>query len=335
MNDTKKILITQHLLNGRAQPSFERLRQAGFEVAFNTLGRRLTEDEFIDALSGVFATIAGIEAYNERVLAGAPDLRLISRWGVGYDSIDIDAATRHGIAVALAFGTNHEAVADHTFAFMSGLASDVATTHRLIDGGGWRSDFRAPFSGATVGIVGLGRIGRAVAHRCQAFEMRILANDIDPAAIEYGTGQGYEMVALDALLRQSDFVSLHVPMTEITDGMMDEAQLSRMKPTAYLINTARGGLVDEAALFDALSGGRLAGAGLDVFANEPPTGSPLLGLENVLFSPHSATLNDTSERLVTERCVDTVLAVADGKDPGQGLVVNAEALASPNAHQDV
>ncbi|HJO97618.1 MAG: phosphoglycerate dehydrogenase [Rhodospirillales bacterium] len=335
MNDTKKVLVTLHLLNGHAQPSFERLRQAGFEVAFNTLDRRLGEDELVDALSGVFATIAGVEAYSERVLASAPDLRLISRWGVGYDSIDVDAATRHGVAVALAFGTNHEAVADHAFAFMSGLASDVAATHRIIDGGGWRSDFRAPFSGATVGIVGLGRIGRAVARRCRAFDMHVLANDIDPAAIEYGTGQGYEMVALDDLLRRSDFVTLHVPLTEITDGMMNETRLSAMKPTAYLINTARGGLVDEAALFDALSGRHLAGAGLDVFANEPPKGSPLLGLENVLFSPHSATINDTSERLVTERCIDTVLAVADGKDPGQGLVVNTAALASLNAHQDV
>ena len=328
MNDKEKVLVTLHLLDGRAQPTFERLRQAGFEVAFNTLGRRLTEDELIDALPGVFATVAGVEGYSERVLASAPDLRLISRWGVGYDSIDVAAATRHGVAVALAFGTNHEAVADHAFAFLSGLASDVLVTHRAIDGGGWRDDFRAPFSGATLGIVGLGRIGRAVARRCRAFEVRILANDIDPAAIDYGAGQGYEMVALDDLMAQSDFVSLHVPLSEITERMMNAARLSRMKPTAYLVNTARGGLVDEAALADALSGGHLAGAGLDVFANEPPTGSPLLGLKNIMFSPHSATLNDTSERLVTERCVDTVLAVADGQDPGAGLVVNTEVLAS-------
>ncbi|MDP6788509.1 MAG: phosphoglycerate dehydrogenase [Rhodospirillales bacterium] len=328
MNDKKRILVALHMLDGRAGPAFERLRQAGFEVEFNTLGRRLDEDELIDALPGVFATIAGVETYSERVLARAPDLNLISRWGVGYDSIDVGAATRHGVAVALAFGTNHESVADHAFAFMSGLASDVANTHRTIDGGGWRGDFRAPFSGATVGIVGLGRIGRAVARRCRAFDMRILANDIDPAAIDYGTGQGYEMVALDDIMGQSDFVSLHVPLTEITEGMMDAPRLARMKPTAYLINTARGGLIDEAALAGALSDGRLAGAGLDVFADEPPTGSPLLGLGNVLFSPHSATLNDTSERLVTERCVDTVLAVANGQDPGQGLVVNAEVLAS-------
>ena len=113
MNDKKKILVTLHLLARRAQPTFERLRLAGLEVAFNTLGRRLTEDELIDALPGVFATVAGVEGYSERVLAGAPDLRLISRWGVGYDSIDVAAATRHGVAVALAFGTNHEAVADH------------------------------------------------------------------------------------------------------------------------------------------------------------------------------------------------------------------------------
>ena len=327
MNDKKKVLVTLHLLAGRAQPTFERLRRAGFEVAFNTLGRRLAENELIDALPDVFATIAGVEDYSERVLASAPDLRLISRWGVGYDNIDVAAATRHGVAVALAFGTNHEAVADHAFAFLSGLASDVLATHRAIDGGGWRDDFRAPFSCATLGIVGLGRIGRAVARRCRAFDMRILAHDIDPAAIDHGTGQGYEMVALDDLLRQSDFVTLHAPLTAITERVMGAARLSRMKPTAYLVNTARGGLVDEAALADALSGGRLAGASLDVFANEPPTGSPLLGLKNVLFSPHSATLNDTSELLVTDRCVDTVLAVAGGQDPGQGLVINAEVLA--------
>jgi phosphoglycerate dehydrogenase-like enzyme len=185
-----------------------------------------------------------------------------------------------------------------------------------------------------LGIVGLGRIGRAVARRCRAFDMPILAHDVDPAAIEHGTGQGYEMVALDDLLRRSDFVTLHAPLTERTRGMMDAARLARMKPTAYLVNTARGGLIDEAALADALSGGRLAGAGLDVFATEPPAGSPLLGLNNVLFSPHLAPLNDTCERLVTDRCVDTVLAVAGGRDPGDGLVVNAEVLAPLDSRRD-
>ena len=334
MSDKKKVLVTLHLLRGRAEPTFERLRQAGFEVAFNPLDRRFNEDELAEVLTGVFATIAGIEPYTERVFANAPDLRLIARWGVGFDSIDVEAATRHGVLLAMAFGTNHEAVADHAFTFMSGLASEVLTTHRTIDGGGWRDDFRAPFCGTTVGIIGLGRIGRATARRCRAFDMRVLANDIDPAAIEYGTREGYEMVALDDLLGQSDFVSLHVPLTELTDGMMTAGRLASMKPTAYLINTARGGLIDEAALAEALTSGQLAGAGLDVFSREPPGSSPLLGLGNVLLTPHSATLNDTCERLTTDRCADTVIAVANGENPGDEYVVNPEALALPGGRRE-
>lgn len=327
MNTGRRVLVTVSHLITRDAPYLGRLEHAGFEVVRNPLGRHYTETELIDALPGVFATVAGGEPYTERVFRHAKDLRVVARFGVGYDMIDVGAATRHGIAIAMAFGTNHEAVADYTLALMLGLASNVVWHDRVVKRGGWGCDFHQGFWRATVGIVGLGRIGKAVARRCRGFETRTLAYDTQ-SDVAYTELHGIEMTSLDSLLREADFVTLHVPHTPDTEHLINRERLALMKPTAFLINTARGALVDEGALYEALVSGKLAGAGLDVFEREPPTGSPLLTLDNVLTCPHAAGMDQTAEVAMANRCIDSILALARGDSPGKEYLLNPEVLRS-------
>lgn len=321
----KKVLVCAMQLHKRRGPWLQKLEGAGFDVEFNTLGRRYTQDELIEHLPGAYAIIAGSEPYNEQSLAVAPELRIIARWGVGYDQVDVDAATRHGVAVAMAFGANHESVADAAFALMTALANDVLQYHTLVAGGGWGGRYHVGIHGKTVGVVGLGRIGRAFARRCQGFETRILGYD-PLIPVDAVRDLGVELVSLEQLLKESDFVSLHAPRAPETEKLINRNTLALMKPSAYLINTSRGNVVDEAALIDALTSGGIAGAGLDVFESEPPGDSPLLQLNNVLLMPHSAGASADAVQGVSERCVNSILAIHRGENPGDDLVLNPEVL---------
>jgi D-3-phosphoglycerate dehydrogenase / 2-oxoglutarate reductase len=302
------------------------LEEAGFEIRWNELGRPLTEAELIERLDRVVATIAGIEPYTERVFAASPGLKVVARVGVGYDQVDIDAASRHGVAVAMAFGTNHDAVADHAMALIAAAAHRVVEYDRRVREGRWGSLFHGRLNGACAGIVGFGRIGRALAKRCLGFNMEVLV--CDPVAEADTVARlGYRLVELDELLRRADFVSLHAPLTDGTRHLVDARRLALMKPGAVLVNTARGGLVDEAALVRALEEKRIGGAALDVFEAEPLPDSPLRRLDQVVLTPHVGGLSAASLRAMAERCVENVLAVLRGRDPGPGLVLNPEVLA--------
>ncbi len=304
----------------------QRLGDEGYEVILNESGRTLDEAALTALLPGVVATIAGSEPYNERTLAAAADLRIIARLGVGYDQIDVPAATRQGVTVAMAFGTNHDAVADHAFAMMATLASSLTEYDRRVRAGAWGSLAHARLHGATVGLVGFGRIGRAVAKRCQGFAMRVLVHDplIDATTLGH---LGCTQVGLDELLAESDFVSLHAPLLPATRHLIDGTALSRMKSSAYLINTARGPLVDEAALIAALEAGEIAGAGLDVFEIEPlPEDSRLRTLDSVVLSPHAAGMSEGAVRAMTDRCIESILTHLDGRPLEPGLVLNPETM---------
>jgi D-3-phosphoglycerate dehydrogenase / 2-oxoglutarate reductase len=323
----RKVLCNIQQVFGRPAAFLAPLREAGFEIVMNDKDRLLTEDELIARLPGVVATIAGGEVYTKRVFAHAPDLRVVARFGVGYDRVDVAAATRHGVAVAMAFGTNHESVADYAFALTIGLAVELLPHHHRVAGAGWGCGFHPGLWGRCMGIVGLGRIGKAMARRCRAFDMQLLATD--PVADRtFAADNSVQLVALDDLLRRADFVSLHTPLAPETRNLIGRRELALMKPTAFLINTARGGLIDETALHAALTSGRLAGAGLDVFEAEPPVGSPLLGLDNVLLAAHAAGMDEAAERLMGERCVASILAILRGQDPGAGYVLNPNVLAA-------
>lgn len=298
-----RVLIMPEALLGLTGPHVDILHTAGFEVDYPSRGGLIGEEETVLALRGVAATIAAGEPYTERVISGLSGLRVISRWGVGVDRIDVDAVTRRGVAVTITPASNHEAVAEHTMALLLALSRSLVRQNREVRQGVWSKAPLRPLRGMTLGLIGLGRIGRSVALRAAQFRMKLLAYDSVPD-LAFARTWGIELVALDTLLARADYVSLHLPLTPFSSGLVNCHALSRMKPGSFLVNTSRGGLVVEEDLHSALQSGHLAGAALDVFQQEPPPiESPLLGLENVIVSAHMAGVD-------TQSCLDMAVSAA-------------------------
>jgi phosphoglycerate dehydrogenase-like enzyme len=264
------------------------LQAAGFEVVYPPSLPISTEDETIAAVRGAVAVIAGSEPYTQRVLAALPELRIISRCGVGCDGIDFEAAARHRVPVTITPSGNCDAVAEHALAMVLALARSIVRNNRDAHQGPWLKKPLVPLRGKTLGLVGLGRIGRSVARRATGFRLNVLGCDPNVSP-DVARDHGVELTDVQSLLARCDFVSLHLPLTPDTRGLFDRAAFAAMKPGAFLVNTSRGGLIVEADLVEALRSGHLAGAGLDVLIDEPPRpDNPLLALENVLLSPHVA-----------------------------------------------
>ncbi len=235
---------------------------------------------------GVNALLAGGEHLTAKVFAAVPELRVVARAGVGFDRVDVPAATKHKVVVTITPTANHAAVAEHTLALMFGVARGVALNDRVLRSGQWIRRTLKPVRGRTIGIVGLGRIGRSTAKRCVGLEMKVIAHELYPDK-EFVKQHGIELVDFQTLLARSDFVSLHCPLNDETRGLMNAAAFGRMKPGSVFLNTARGGLVVEADLIAALQSGHLGGAGLDVFEQEPTDpGNPLFKMDNVVVCPH-------------------------------------------------
>lgn len=290
------------------------LQDAGVELVVYPKAGRLTEADLLPLVGDADAIIAGTEPITARVLDAAPRLKIVARRGVGLDSVDLEAATARGVVVTVTAGVVADAVADHAMALLLAAARRIAWLDRRMKAGAWDRAVSTDVWGKTLGLIGFGAIGRAVAKRAAGFGMEILAYDVAPDEAA-ARALGVRLCALDDLLARSDFVSVHVPLLPTTRGLIGEAALARMKPGAILINTSRGPVVDEAALLRALQSGRLAGAGLDVFAEEPPVDWTLVGLDQVVATPHVA--SHTRETLVRmERaCAEAVLAVLRGERP--------------------
>ncbi len=264
------------------------------------------------------------------VIAAGSKLQVIGRAGVGVDNVDLNAATRAGITVVNAPTGNTIAAAEHTLALLYGVARKVAAADASVRRGEWK---RAQFTGLelrgrTLGIVGLGKIGQAIAARARSMEMTVLASDPYVTA-EQAAHHGVDLVGFDDLLERSDAVSVHVPLSRSTKGMIGAPQLARMKRGAILLNVARGGVVDEAAVADALRSGHLAGAGVDVFEREPPTDSPLLTAPNTLLTPHLGASTAEAQVAVAEEVADQVLDVLAGRSAR--YAVNAPLLTAETA----
>jgi len=265
------------------------------------------------------------------IIASANRLRLVARHGVGYDNVDVDALTARRIPLATVGDANSLTVAEHTLHMMLMLAKRAMQWHGTTCAGDWQGSglsFGADLLGKTVFIIGLGRIGTHVARLCRAFGMTVLVHDpyIDDAKI--AASDAVRAESLSAGLAAADFTTLHAPLTDETRAIIGAAALETMPAHAYLINVARGGLVDEAALSHALKNDVIAGAGIDVFEKEPaPAGSPLLGVDKVVFSPHVAGITAECLERMSRRCAQNVMDFIDGKlDPA--VVVNPEALTS-------
>lgn len=314
------VLVCQPLLFGKSGSYLQILEGAGFEVRFPTPGgKALTEPQLLEQLGSVAATIASVEPYTETVLKNAASLRVIARMGVGYDSIDLAAATKHGVAVAITPGTNHEAVAEHTFALLLAAAKGIITGHADISQGGFRRQPSYALRGKVLGLVGLGRIGRAVARRAAAFDMQVLAHDPLLTSLP-SDAAGVELVSLAELLARSDIISLHAAATEGTARLICQETLAQMKPGVVLINTSRGTLIDEAALCEALHAGKVAAAGLDVFEREPPAGSPILSAPRVVFSAHIAGVDEQAFEDMALMAAQTIVELSQGRWPAERIV---------------
>jgi phosphoglycerate dehydrogenase-like enzyme len=302
-------------------PHIEILKSAG--IGFNEVSRArdLRQNEhLIEALAGADAVIAGAEPYSQRVIEALPALRAISRSGVGFDSIDLAACDRAGIAVCTTPGVNHHSVAEHTLALLFGVARGFPLTDRRVREGKWKRVTGPRVMGSTLGIVGLGRIGQAVATRAIGVGMKVLAFEPQPSD-EFLAKWPIEIVSLDDLLARSDYVSIHSPLTPQSQHLINAQTLARMKPGSVLINTARGGLVDEAALCDALRSGHLRAAGLDVFEIEPlPVESPLLKFDNVLLAGHVAGMDNESKYDTFQMAAETIVELCRGGWPAERIV---------------
>jgi len=258
-----------------------------------TLHVRNAGEAPVDAVGEADFILVATTPLTPEIIAAAPRLKLIQHQGVGYDNVDVAAAARAGVPVGLTPEGTSSPVAEYVILLVLSLYRNLLVANRTLRQGRWLQWELRPGSydlaGKWLGIVGLGRIGREVARRARAFECHVRYYDVVRAPAEVEIKLGVEYIPFDNLLTQSDIVTLHVPRTDQTGGMIGAAQLARMKPTALLINTARGGLVDETALYQALTNGQIAGAGLDVFAVEPPgDDNPLLHLDNVVATPHIA-----------------------------------------------
>lgn len=316
----QKILIGPSPLATADGPWLQTLRKAGFVAVYPSRHAQMTEEELLHHLQGVVATVAGSEPYTSRVLQAHPQLRVIARAGVGYDAVDLSAATEHGVAVCYAPGTNQEAVAEQTFALMLALAKDLIEQCNAVKGGHWPRRATIPLRGRVLGIAGLGRIGKAVALRGACFGMKLLAYEPFPDT-SFCEQTGVQLVPFERLLSEADFVTLHMPLTTESRNLMNRDTLARMKPTAFLINTARGGLVCEADLLQALQGRRLAGAALDVFEHEPPAKThALFSLPNVVVTPHAAGVDLQSRDDMALSAVEAIISLSRGEWPAEKVV---------------
>lgn len=255
------------------------------QSTFNEDGRILAGRDLIDFLRGHERAIVGAQAMNEAVFAAVPELKVVSKWGVGLDTVDLGAMARHDVRLGWTGGVNRLSVAELAVGFFISLLRQVPAANLDVRSGVWRRRIGRHLSGRTVGIVGCGRIGKEVVRLLAPFGCRILVNDIRDYP-EFYAAHGIETMALDDLLRIADVVSLHVPLDASTRDLIDGRRLALMRPDAVLVNTARGGVVDEAALKAALAEGRPAAAACDAFSSEPPADSGLLALPNFLATPH-------------------------------------------------
>lgn len=316
-----RVLVTPTAYAQGIGPWRQVLEAAGFEIIYcRGDATQLPTAEFIQQLQGIDCTLASVERYSPEVFA-ASKLRAVARVGVGYDMIDVPAATAHGVPVCITPGTNEHSVAEQAIALITAVFRDTSRRDREIREGKWRRDCPRRLAGNTIGLVGLGRIGKAMVPRCLGLGLNVLAFDpyADPV---FAAQHGVRLCEFDQLLAASDIVSLHMPCTPETVDLMNRRTFGLMKPRSVLINTSRGGLVDEAALADALRSGHLFGAGLDVCKVEPlPLDSPLREFGNVVWAPHLGGIDQDALDAMGRKAAWCLAELAANRWP-EGCVVN-------------
>lgn len=323
----KKLLITQSM----ARVGWDLLRERGDIEPVQFPGTVTTSDfrALLTQHAPVNGVALGVTPFGEAEIAAAREMLVVARIGVGYDAVDVPALTKRKIPLMVAGSANSPSVAEQAMFMMMTLAKRGAELNAMVQANQWTKRMTAvpvDLFGKTVLIVGFGRIGTRSAKRCQAMEMNVLVYDPYKPTAEIKAAGCEPVASLDAALPRADFVTVHCPKTPETVGMFNAARLARMKPTAYLVNTARGGIIDEPALYAALSTGKLAGAGLDVYEKEPvQPDNPLLKLGNVVSAPHMAGVTKESLERMGLQTAKNILSALDGK-PIRENVINQEVL---------
>lgn len=312
-----RVFLTRRL----PDPVMRRL-QSDTQLTFNPDPRSLTAEELRVGAAGNDALICLLtDRIDDALLDAAPTLKVVSNYAVGYNNIDLDAATKRGVRVTNTPGVLTDATADMTWALLMTASRRIVEGDRMVRAGAWNGWeplqlLGGQVTGATLGLIGLGRIGQAVARRAKGFGMNVIAwnrSAPDPAMLDQ---LGIECVSVDEICERSDYVSIHLALTEQTHHIIDARRLGLMKSTAYLINTARGPHVDEAALVAALANGQIAGAGLDVYEREPALEAGLADLDNVVLAPHLGSATHQTREAMGELVIENVLAACAGERPG-------------------
>jgi D-3-phosphoglycerate dehydrogenase / 2-oxoglutarate reductase len=327
----KKIFVTETMSQGAR--AILRERDDIEIIEFPNLISAGDFEALLKTHAPVHGVALGATRFGETELEASRDMKVVSRIGVGYDAVDVPALSRRNIPLMVAGSANSPSVAEQALFMMLTLAKRATEMHALVRDGQWSARLgKLPFDlfGKTLLIVGFGRIGTRTAKRCLAMEMNVLVYDPYRPAEEIKAASCEAVVDLDAALPRADFVSIHCPKTTETVGMFNAGRLQRMKPSAYLVNTARGGIVDETALYAALISGKLAGAGLDVFAQEPPAVPyPLFELPNVIIAPHVAGVTREAVDRMSEQTARNILSALDG-EPIRQNVINQHVLLPPS-----
>lgn len=311
-----RVLISCPLIFDAIDEYADRFANHGIEYDIAELDQHLSESELLNRLEAYDGILAGDDELTAQVFEKADRLKVVSKWGIGIDSIDLAAADRHQVEVYNTPGAFATEVADVVLGYSIMLTRDLHHVDRLVRQGEWACPRGVSLSEATFGVIGVGNIGSAVAKRAAAHGMDVLGTDVEPIPDILREKVGVEAVEREELLKRSDIVSLNCALTDATRGMIGEEELLRIGPEGYLINTARGELVDQPKLVDALRTGEIAGAALDVFETEPlPADSPLTQLDNVILGSHNAQNTEQAVNRVNDRAVENLI---EGLTEGSG-----------------
>jgi len=307
-----KVLISSRSFGKIDSGAVELLKNKGLEPILNPHGRKLNEQEILDLSDNVVGIIAGTEKITEKIISSNNQLKVISRYGIGLDNVDLKAAAQKNVMVYNTPETPTVAVAEFTLSLILNLLKKINNADKNLRRNEWKPETGNLLSGKTIGIIGLGRIGKKLVQFLAPFNVKILAYEVKPDN-EFVTQNKTELVPLEALFSKSDIITLHVPLTEQTKNLIGKKELESMKENTLLINAARGGLIDEKALFEALKNKTIAGAAIDVFKNEPNTGE-LKNLDNVILTPHiGAYTIETRKQMEIETVENLINGLKDMK----------------------
>jgi D-3-phosphoglycerate dehydrogenase len=282
-----KVLVTPRSFGSSSTAPLDLLREHGVQIVPNNTGSVMNEAQVKAAITGCEGVIIGVDPLSADAMSAAPMLRAVSKYGVGLDNIDLDYCRVRGIAVSKTVGANSASVADYAFALMLALARKVIAVDAKCRERDWSKITTSDVAGKSLGLIGLGMIGKQMVRRAKGFSMRVMAYDVEWDE-QYAAGMSVEFAEIDSIMRECDFISLHLPLLPDTRAIIGAERVAMMKPTAYIINTARGGLIDEGALISALKAQKIAGAGIDAFSEEPPTDPEWYALDNVIMGSHCA-----------------------------------------------